>query len=252
MAEDKKKKLGLHKQISSIFEGVPLPQSGSLQQPPPAPGGPAPDQPPAAPQRPLPPPFQTLRVPQIQRGYEAGQHKADTAPKAAGPGLWQRLKDKLFEPKPGVSATRQKVMLVLVPLLLVVLIFVATMVLTPPRKAPRPPQAKPPTTVVSTDTQIDWQVPQLYPADLRDPMQLVSVATVPGKVEPETTEVEIVTPQKLIVKGILYSQDNPSAIIGTQIVHQGDTVSGATVVTISKDGVEFEMEGKKWKQGVEP
>ncbi len=146
MAEDKKKRLGLHKKISSIFEGVPLPQPGGVQPPPPPSGGPPPE---AAgerggiPQKPLPPPFQTLRASQASRPYEASrpspqaavsQPKADAAKAGGLISLWQKIKDKLLAPKPGVSGTRQKVTLVLVPVLFVVLIFVAVSVMVPPRK----------------------------------------------------------------------------------------------------------------------
>lgn len=254
MAEDEKKKLGLHKKISSIFEGVPLPQPDGLQQQPPQvpPTGEAS----GTPQKPLPPPFQTLRAAQAPRPFESGQTLPQAAPaglpKAAGSGLWQQIKNRLFAPKPGVSTTRQKVMVILVPVLFIVLILVATTVLAPSRKVTRPPQAKPPTIVAATDTKIDWEVPPPYPETFRDPMQPVPAAIIPGKTEPKTEVVEPVKPEKLVVKGILYSDDNPSAIIGTQIVHQGDKVSGATVIKINKDGVEFEREGEKWKQGVEP
>jgi hypothetical protein len=54
----------------------------------------------------------------------------------------------------------------------------------------------------------------------------------------------------LVVKGIVYSE-HPSAVIGTQIAHQGDKVSGATVIKINKNDVEFEMGDKKWTQEVQ-
>jgi tetratricopeptide (TPR) repeat protein/uncharacterized RDD family membrane protein YckC len=58
------------------------------------------------------------------------------------------------------------------------------------------------------------------------------------------------TPQPGQVSGILWSEDNPSAIIGTIIVHEGDTISGVKVVKIRKGAVEFEKNGKNWMQGV--
>ena len=263
MAEDKKKKPGLHKRISSIFEGVPLPQPGSLQPPHPGSGGPPAESTGEAgniPQKPLPPPFQTTRIPlgprqagQLSPQASAGQPKADAA-KAAKPGLWQRIKDRLLIPKPGVSGTRQKVMLVLVPVLIVVLIFVIGPLLVTPKKTAKPVQAKPPTTttIAAADTEIKWETPPPYLETLRDPMQPVESATVPVKTEPETKEVEPVKPQNPVIKGILYSADKPAAIIGTQIVHAGDKISGATVIKINKGSVEFEVDGKKWEQNVEP
>lgn len=55
---------------------------------------------------------------------------------------------------------------------------------------------------------------------------------------------------RLVVKGIAYSKSNASALIGGEVVHEGDTVSGAQVVKITRDTVEFEMNGTTWTQGV--
>jgi hypothetical protein len=265
MSEDKKKKSGLHKNISSIFEGVPLPQPGSLQQPPPAPGGPAPEPAAGATPRPLPPPFQALHIPQAAQGYEAARRpsegvskgSAKAAGKTGGPSLWQQIKDKLLVPKPGVSGSRQKAMLVLVPLLFVVFIFVFFKWLNPaisPSQPVRKPQpVKVPKPVVAADTKIEWEIPTVYPKNLRDPGRLASsepiVTTPEPKPEPKPEPVKV---EKLMVKGILYGRNNPSAIIGTQIVHEGDKVSGMTIVKIDRNSVEFEKSGEKWKQGVEP
>jgi type II secretory pathway component PulC len=65
------------------------------------------------------------------------------------------------------------------------------------------------------------------------------------------TTVDQDEPGGLIVKGIVYSEDSSFAIIGTEIVHEGGTVSGATVVKINPDSVEFEMNGKRWTQKVQ-
>ena len=93
--------------------------------------------------------------------------------------------------------------------------------------------------VVATSVRkIDWQVPALYPTTLRDPMQFGS-ATTAGAVLSE-----------IVVKGIVYSKDNPSAVIGTQIVHEGEKISGATIIKINEDNIEFEMNGEKWMQKV--
>ena len=55
---------------------------------------------------------------------------------------------------------------------------------------------------------------------------------------------------RLVVKGIAYSERNPSALVGTEIVHEGDTISGAQVVKIRKESVEFSFNGTTWRQGV--
>lgn len=86
-----------------------------------------------------------------------------------------------------------------------------------------------------------WKIPEPYPATLRDPMKLASHKTAAGDDADST----------LIVRGIVYSEAKPSAIISGQIVGQGDTVAGVKVLTIAKDFVEFEKDAKRWKQQVE-
>jgi len=92
---------------------------------------------------------------------------------------------------------------------------------------------------ISAGSEIDRQIPVSYPMMLRDPMQFGPATATQGETG------------KLIVKGIVYNEDNPSAVIGTQIVHEGDKVLGATVVKINKDSVEFEMNDKRWTQKVQ-
>jgi len=252
MTEDKKKKSGLHKKISSIFEGVPLPQPGG----PPQPGGsaaPPPEQAGGVPSKPLPPAFQTIRGAQVPRGFEPRPQAAPgAAPKfeaparAAGQGLWWQIKNKLFAPKPGVSSSRQKAMLLLVPVLCVVLIFILWQGLMPRPKVTMPKVTMPklPTAITSADTKIEWEIPEPFPTTLLNSMEATQ--------SPSPNEAEQVKPTKLIVKGILFSDDNPTAIVGTEIVHVGDKVAGASIAKINRDNVEFEMEGKKWTQNVEP
>lgn len=50
------------------------------------------------------------------------------------------------------------------------------------------------------------------------------------------------------IKGIVYSEEHPYAIIGTQIVGEGDTIDGVKVIKIYKDKVEYEKDGKRWTQ----
>lgn len=53
-----------------------------------------------------------------------------------------------------------------------------------------------------------------------------------------------------LVTGIVYSADKPSAIVDRKIVHEGDTIHGATVVKIYKDKVKLSKNGKNWEQKV--
>ena len=112
---------------------------------------------------------------------------------------------------------------------------------TPSPRTTRPVSFGPTNAVVTSVHEIDWQIPAPYPTTLRDPMQVASATTATAQIEPGG----------LIVRGIVYSEDNPSAVIGAKIVHEGDEVSGVTVVKINKDNVEFKMNDKRWKQKVQ-
>jgi Tfp pilus assembly protein PilO len=92
---------------------------------------------------------------------------------------------------------------------------------------------------VTPNSAADRQIPAHPLTVPRNPMQFASAKTA----EDETGE--------LIVKGILYTEDSPSAIIGNKIVREGDEVSGTTIVKINEDSVEFETNGKKWVQKVQ-
>lgn len=52
------------------------------------------------------------------------------------------------------------------------------------------------------------------------------------------------------VTGIVFSQDRPSAVVGSQVLYEGDTTQGVTVVRIYRDKVQFEKGGAKWTQAV--
>jgi hypothetical protein len=93
------------------------------------------------------------------------------------------------------------------------------------------------------NVKIDWPVPDIYPADLRDPM----IAGSQG-------EVQVQAPGKLVVTAITYSEDRKIANVGTQMLSEGDTVPGTTikVKTIELNRVEFEDEtGETWWQEVQ-
>jgi hypothetical protein len=73
------------------------------------------------------------------------------------------------------------------------------------------------------------------------------VAVSPKEVVDSLKEV-VVSPREVALKGILYSEDNSSALIGETIVAEGDIIDGVKVVKINKDTVEFEKDGEKWTQ----
>jgi hypothetical protein len=155
--------------------------------------------------------------------------------------MWKQVRKKLVTARPGVDPRRQKAMTLLVPVLLIVFIFVLTKVLAPPSQTHGAANLGPTNVSAASDVEIDWEVPAPYSAALRDPMSVIVSAG--GQTDAATSV--------LVVRGTVYGDDHPLAVVGTQVVREGDVVSGATVVKIDGDSVEFEMSGKRWTQKVQ-
>ncbi len=155
-------------------------------------------------------------------------------------GKLEKIKTKLLTPKPGVNPAKQKAMIILIPILFLVFIFSFKNVIMPPKKANAKTEFKP--SLLGGDgaqnQTLVWKTPEPYPENLRDPM---TFGTVKYDVEQGP----------LIVKGILYSDDNPSAVIGSQIAGVGNSINGVTIIKINKESVEFEKDGKRWTQKVQ-
>ena len=318
MAENDKKKVGLQKEVSSIFKGVPIPKNKGAEQPPSSPASnrtgdaPAksmspdrqsPQTPPVRPssaapnttgdtpaksmspdrQRPQTPPvrpdsaapnttgnappkpispgrqspqtspvslLQKLNQPTelLRKGAPAKQFKVKPAIQAIGPGPLQRIKNKLFAAKPEGSRKRKRASIALIPILSIVLIFVLRQVFStaPRRMKAAEEDSAPSAAVADSDSKVDWEIPAPYPVSLRDPMQLGPAANKQAEAEESKTGNVV----ELTIKGILYSEDNPTAVIGKQIVHEGEQVAGANIVKIHKDSIEFEKGGKRWRQKI--
>lgn len=264
-----RRKLGLHKKITAIFDGAPIPKKdGAELSGMPAPGGTSyvPPIPHARPvqTRPTPGPLQPTPAPEPQQPAPAPKPQppapapkppppAWSLPKAVVPKrskvnviirafkkiIGQQVENKFFALKPGVSTTRQKIMAILIPVLFIILIFIIIRIFSAySPKIAEPANFELINAAAGSNNEIDWQIPELYPAVLRDPMQFGSIAAA----QEQTNE--------LIVKGILHSEDNPAVVIGAEIMREGDEVLGATIVKINKDNVEFEKDGKRWMQKV--
>jgi hypothetical protein len=163
--------------------------------------------------------------------------------------LRSRLKAKTYTSQETPGSGRQKVMMALIPVLALTLLYLWKNPLTGSTvvTAQDAPQEEAVPAVVG-DVEIDWEIPPLYQPGGRDPMRLPTPPVV-------AVEEPVVVPTQphmdLIVTGILHSQDRPAAIIDTFLVHEGEQISGATVKKIDEDGVEFEMNGRIWRQAVE-
>jgi hypothetical protein len=247
-----KRRGGLHKQVSSIFDGVPIPAGDGEQQSPV--NEPISENPVPAPPKPVAPSHLTAKPSEPEQPEQPAQPqpkpaapkqpKIEVVARDAGPNqlmeIWEKISAKLFAEKEGVDVKKQKTMAVVIPILFVVLIFVFSKVLrSPSRGAARPNPAGSSNATAAVDKRQQWQIPEPYPESLRDAMQF------------NATDAASITRGLVSVRGIVYSEDNPSAVVSNEIVHEGDEIAGATVVKIYKDRVEFEMNGKTWIQKVE-
>ena len=132
-------------------------------------------------------------------------------------------------------------MVLIIPVLFIVLIVVMVRVMTPPVRGTKSVDTNTlPSGNTEARTKIEWKIPEPYPATLRDPMKMVQVKQA---VVNKTGE--------LIIKGIIWSEQDPLVIINKQTLKEGDTISGTTVVKINKDSVVLERDGKNWTQSVQ-
>ena len=152
--------------------------------------------------------------------------------------IWNQVKAKLLNTKPGARPARQKVMILVAPVLMVVFLLVVTNAIKKPLSITANPSTKA-SAAVASNGKINWELPAVIPDNLRDPMLLVTTGQGKG------------TTNGPVVKGIVYSEDKACAVVGGRIVSAGDTVGDATIVKINPDSVEFTMGDKNWTQKVE-
>jgi hypothetical protein len=247
---------GLQKRVSSIFSGVPIPKSSGALQIPQQPASENTGNEPAKPAHTHPEshnspcaavparqnqtdmPSELKPLPNIQpSNYDINKNQIQIRLQ----NIWETIKDRLLAPKPGVSTSRQIATVVMIPVLFVIMIVVFTKLFYKPSTKKTEPAASQPTSVaVAFDNKTDWQIPEPYPTGLRDPMQFGSS----GAADTETSG-------PIVLKGIAYSEDSPFAIIGSQIVKEGDKIFDATIIKINQDSVEFEINGTRKIQKVQ-
>jgi hypothetical protein len=101
-------------------------------------------------------------------------------------------------------------------------------------------QEKKVTGEVITRPKVDYSA-----ESLRDPFKGVVVEDK----SPEAAKVgaKDVPPPPLTIQGLLMGAKFPQAIINNKVVKTGDTVEGAKIITIEKDGVTVLFEGRQFK-----
>lgn len=133
----------------------------------------------------------------------------------------------------------QKKLAMLVPVLSVVLIFVLNRNFgVPSLETIKFWKTEPGRIASNSGNKLSWINPLRHLAKIRNLGSMITIRS-EGSEKP------------VVIKGILYSSDNPSAIINGQAAHQGDKLSDVTILKINRDSIEFERDGKKWIQKVE-
>jgi len=203
------------------------------------------------------PPITKLSQPEesLKQAAKATQPQSMPFIEESSDGLWQQIKDKLFTPKPGSSPTRQKAMVIMVPVLAIIMVFAFRQVLSKsPRKTKGAETDNASEVVANADSghDIDWKIPEPIAVITRDPIKLPDQTDTKNTEENGKPNGTADKPNQglMIVKDIVYSHDRPSAVIGTRIVYPGDKVNDATILKINKDSIEFEKNGKRWEQNV--
>ncbi|MFH1719728.1 MAG: hypothetical protein ABIF19_20440 [Planctomycetota bacterium] len=154
----------------------------------------------------------------------------------------RRRKDKLFAARAGVSTGRQKASIVMVAVLLVALVLLLARPYYNSRSNPAVANTTGQASVgvsKAANIEIGWRDPPAYPSYLRDPMDLESKGRI------------VVKTQEIVVRGIVYSDDKPAAIIDERLFAVGETVRGATILKIERNSVTFDKDGKTWTQEVQ-
>ncbi len=233
---DEQNKAGPQKESSSVFRGGPISQSDTRSN------GQMHDHQASNPYR---------LVQSASKDSQQEQSGTTHSGSRKATELWQQIKHRIFPENKGTGDSRQKVMVILIPILFIIMIFMFRQVLS---KAPR--KTKGATndnasvvTTVHSDNEIDWQIPEQIPMGLRDPIKPSSRTAMPIAMQTDPNGISS-SLDMLSVRGILYSHDKPSAVIGNRIVHLNDKIDDATVVEIERDFVIFEKDGKRWMKKV--
>jgi len=165
-------------------------------------------------------------APQAEQAFRPDQGVTSTASLAELPGILEEI--RLPAPEPEQVEEKQQT----------------------PAPATESPDlsSETPTQTVSEPPEEAEQAEPAETARLQEPpvpvIDLPEIETAP----PVTAMVE--SSNKGLVRGIVYSDQRGSALIGETIVRTGGTIDGVKVLRIYAGGVDFEKNGQRWTQKV--
>ena len=187
---------------------------------------------------------------QMSRNTGTEKFSNDPFKNNSSSGFIQKVKAKFFNEKSAPGDARQKVMVVMIPILFIIMIFMFRQVLwKAPAKTKAADKDKKSAIAVkkSSSDDIEWKIPDPLPVQMRDPIRFEADAgSITGAQQTSNSSDAAV----LNVKSILYSDDKPSVVIGDRLVYLNGKINGAIVVEIHKDYIVFEKDGKRWSQKV--
>jgi hypothetical protein len=173
------------------------------------------------------------------------------------PSVEEQLRGKFPASKKALGKKGRRALVLSAPVLIIIIILIHRYCL---RSAPQESEAsagsistlvsKPSVSndsnsIPEIENYIDWQVPELLPAQVMDFLK-----------DPDRTEQRRQNKKpgerkgELDLRAILFSVQRPSAVVGGHIVYVGDRFNDVTITNITKDAVEFEKDGKTWVQSL--
>ena len=260
-----KRKAGLHKKVSSIFDGVTVPKSnGPKPCESPDIKGESPNQDAIDQQKRG---FMSKLSPQLSRSSGADKFGGRIVEKnlsaIAGRGATKFGKYKPAKTNVSVNDKNSKTKIALILILFIVFVFIMMSNLNSGSKKSTPtPKNKQTIELVAKknpEAEVNWEIPKLYPGQLRDPMVPTQVKEIINKewIEKknmkgfenwEAAVMQIPHYHDIIIQSIFYSENGRSAVVANEIVYEGDKIFEVTVVKIEKGSVEFEKDGLKFSK----
>lgn len=270
------RKSGLHKQISSIFDGVPVPSNGALSEDTEATeeltGLQAQDAADPNVQQ------ETLLqasgsasvqqstadssgrecdpIPVVQIGRPMPLSKSKAVSKSGmKPGFSKQIKKTIFGAHSSLDPRQKKagVLVGILSLVFGVVLFVSLggvgktqAVVADDTSSDQTTQSQ-----AAKKTAQNWKSPESLPQDLRNATSPVSKSPVSKPGTEQQSGTETANSDQWVVKGIVFSKNKPSAIINNQIFSEGEVFNGITITKITKETVEFEANEKRWTQTVQ-
>jgi hypothetical protein len=173
-------------------------------------------------------------------------------------GFLQQIKDKLLPAGEDGRSSKDRVMVLLIPILAIVMIFMFRQVLhkSPGKAKGAGEKDKAALVEAAPSEEIIWNIPEPLPVVDRNPLKL------PEPEEPENpdkseaanarqgTTAGNTQTTSLQIRDIVYSEDKATALVGNQIVRAGSRIDDVTIVKINRDSVELERNGETWVQKV--